>query len=528
MASFEGDSGMKRNSNNYLKELNMEGQRISIIWKSALIGGAVALIVIAYRIVLGQMETLSFQIYGYVKNNPALLPAILIALAITGYGVGTLVKKNRAISGSGIPQVKGIILGYFNINWLNTLWSKFIGGALSVLAGLSVGREGPSIQLGACVAEGLGNKLCDTHTERKYMIASGAGAGLAAAFNAPLAGVVFVMEEIFKYISPFIMLATMVSTIVAGSMARLIFGVAPVLHFPIQDAIPVNAYWMVCLLGIILGCAGSLYNYVLLKTPKLYKKISNKRFRIIIPFFLACLLGIVFPAVLGGGHAALEYLDSSSGLGFLTLLFIVKFMFSMISFGSGAPGGIFFPLLVLGAIIGTLFGKIAVMYLGLDPTLMNNIIILGMTGFFSAIVRAPLTGIVLLLEMTGSFDSMLPLAMAAIIACITADLLKSAPIYDSLLENQLKESISVSLPDEGQKTTIEMVVHHGAPASDQYIKDLDFPENCLIVAIQRDGKHLIPHGETLIKANDYVTFLVNLHEEGGYREALEKLTAANE
>ncbi|MDI9519796.1 MAG: chloride channel protein [Bacillota bacterium] len=519
---------MKNNKNDYLKELNIESQRISILWKSALVGFAVALIVMAYRFVLGKMESLSFQLYGYLKNNLVLLPLVLIVLGITGYGVGTLVKKNRAISGSGIPQVKGIILGHFNFNWFNTLWSKFFGGALSVLAGLSVGREGPSIQLGACVAEGLGNKLCDTHTERKYMIASGAGAGLAAAFNAPLAGVVFVMEEIFKYISPRIMLATMVSTIVAGSMARFVFGTAPVLHFPIQDAIPVNAYWMVCLLGIILGCAGSLYNLVLLKTQKLYKKVSSIRFRVIIPFLLACFLGLVFPVVLGGGHAAMEHLNLSGGLGFLSILFLVKFLFSMISFGSGAPGGIFFPLLVLGAIIGTLFGKLAVMYLGLDPALINNIIILGMTGFFAAIVRAPLTGIVLLLEMTGSFNNMLPLAITAMIASLTADLLKSAPIYDSLLENQIKENNAANLPDEGEKTTIEMLVHHGSPASDQCIKGLDLPENCLIVAIQRDGKYIIPRGETLIKANDDLTFLVNLHEEAGYREALEKLVTTDE
>ncbi len=519
---------MKKTIDHGQNELNRGNQRLSLIWKAALTGVAVALVVIAYRIVLGRLESLSFQLYGYAKNNPIFLPLVFIVLGIMGYGVGKLVEKNRAISGSGIPQVKGTILGYFNYNWFNTLWSKFLGGAIAIFAGLSVGREGPSIQLGACVAEGLGNRLCDSRTERNYLIAGGASAGLAAAFNAPLAGVVFAVEELFTYISPLILLVTMVSAIVAGSIARLIFGAHPVLAFPIQDALPLSSYWMICLLGIILGGAGSLYNLVLLKTQKLYKKVSNTRIRVMIPFFLAGLLSLVFPAVLGGGHAAMEYLNLSSGLGFLTVLFLVKFIFSMISFGSGAPGGIFFPLLILGAIIGALFGTFSILYLGLDSAYMNNFIILAMTGFFSAIVRAPLTGIVLLLEMTGSFTSMLPLALVAIIASTTADLLKSTPIYHSLLENQRKEAGSANLPDAGQTTTVEMVVHHGSLASDNRVKDLDLPDNCLLIGIRRDGKEIIPRGDTLIRANDYIIFLINLHEETDHRDTLAKLFSVHE
>jgi NhaP-type Na+/H+ and K+/H+ antiporter len=159
---------------------------------------------------------------------------------------------------------------------------------------------------------------------------------------------------------------------------------------------------------------------------------------------------------------------------------------------------------------------------------MNNFIILAMTGFFSAIVRAPLTGIVLLLEMTGSFTSMLPLALVAIIASTTADLLKSTPIYHSLLENQRKEAGSANLPDAGQTTTVEMVVHHGSLASDNRVKDLDLPDNCLLIGIRRDGKEIIPRGDTLIRANDYIIFLINLHEEADHRDTLAKLFSVHE
>ena len=133
-----------------------------------------------------------------------------------------------------------------------SLWA----GALGILAGLSLGREGPSIQLGACVAQGLGDKISDTRAERKILIASGAGAGLAAAFNAPLAGTMFVIEEIFKYISPVLLLSSMVGCILADSVARLAFGGAPVFSFPIQSGLPMDKYWMVIALGVVLGGAG--------------------------------------------------------------------------------------------------------------------------------------------------------------------------------------------------------------------------------------------------------------------------------
>ena len=124
-------------------------------------------------------------------------------------------------------------------------------------------------------------------------------------------------------------------------------------------------------------------------------------------------------------------------LGAAAAILAAKFLFSIISFGSGAPGGIFFPLLVLGAFIGGVFALACVQYLGLDPGYVNNFVVLAMAGYFTAIVRAPMTGLILIFEMTGSVSQMLSLAVVALAAYIVATWLKSKPIYDSLLESQL-------------------------------------------------------------------------------------------
>ena len=153
-----------------------------------------------------------------------------------------------------------------------------------------------------------------------------------------------------------------------------------------------------------------------------------------------------------GGHHLVEQLQASLNLPFLLLLLTVKFLFTMISFGSGAPGGIFFPLLVIGATIGAIFSNLAVTWAGISPGLLDNWIVLAMGGYFTAIVRAPITGIILLVEMTGSLSHLLPLTVVSIVAYVTADLLKSNPIYESLLENQIKEhgfSLATMIPATG-------------------------------------------------------------------------------
>ena len=260
---------MGKPENRYRALFDEEGQKISVVWKGALIGVLVGVAVVLYRLALTSAEEISFAVYAYIRSHTGWIPALFLGLGALGYGVGLLVSKYRAISGSGIPQVKGIMTGYMETGWFSTFLAKFLGGTLSILAGLSLGREGPSIQLGASLAQGVGDKLAKTRAERKILIASGASAGLAAAFNAPLAGVMFAMEEIFKYISPLILLSTMVSAIVADCVSRIVFGAAPVFSFTIQSGIPLRSYWLVCLVGVLLGGAGAAYNWVLLKNQAL-------------------------------------------------------------------------------------------------------------------------------------------------------------------------------------------------------------------------------------------------------------------
>lgn len=403
-----------------------------------LIGG---FIVFLYRVALTFAGNWLIKILSYIKGNPFRCAVWFLILMALAWIVGRLVKWEPMISGSGIPQVEGEVSGRLSQNWKRVLPAKFAGGFLCMLGGLSLGREGPSIQLGAMAGQGISRALGRGKREEKFLMTCGASAGLSAAFHAPLAGMMFAVEEIHKTFSIPILLPVMTASVTADYIASHILGLDPVFHFQITEYLPQNYYWLLILLGILVGVSGVFYNWGMLKAQELYRKIPflKETGRLLIAFLTAGVLGLVMPSVLGSGSGLIVSLTKGEMvLGMVVLTLVVKFLFSAVSFGSGAPGGIFFPLLILGALLGAVFAMTGAEFFGLDPVYINNFVLLGMTGFFTAIVRAPLTGIILLFEMSGSISQMLSLSIVSVTAYIVATLMRSEPIYDSLLKRILK------------------------------------------------------------------------------------------
>ena len=403
-----------------------------------LIGG---FIVLLYRVALTFAGNWLIKILSYIKGNPFRCAVWFLILMALAWIVGRLVKWEPMISGSGIPQVEGEVSGRLSQNWKRVLPAKFAGGFLCMLGGLSLGREGPSIQLGAMAGQGISRALGRGKREEKFLMTCGASAGLSAAFHAPLAGMMFAVEEIHKTFSIPILLPVMTASVTADYIASHILGLDPVFHFQITEYLPQNYYWLLILLGILVGVSGVFYKWGMLKAQELYRKIPflTETGRLLIAFLTAGVLGLVMPSVLGSGSGLIVSLTKGEMvLGMVVLTLVVKFLFSAVSFGSGAPGGIFFPLLILGALLGAVFAMTGAEFFGLDPVYINNFVLLGMTGFFTAIVRAPLTGIILLFEMSGSISQMLSLSIVSVTAYIVATLMRSEPIYDSLLKRILK------------------------------------------------------------------------------------------
>lgn len=342
------------------------------------------------------------------------------------------------------------------------------------------------------------------------------------AFNAPLSGVMFALEEVHKNFSPIVLLSAMVSAMTADTIAKFILGFRPSLYFDRLQIMPIKYYWTFVVLGIALGLLSYVFNKGVLTSKKIYKKIPlNLEFKIMIPFLLTGVVGMIYPVLLGGGHKLIINLGFLKlGVIALIVILILKLLLTFISFGSGVAGGIFFPLLAIGAVIGCIVGTICVNYLNLPSQFLINMTILAMAGYFAATVKAPITGIILIFEMTGSFGQLLPLSIVVFVALIVSDLIGVEPVYESLLDNIL-ENRDEELRDKNEKKTLlSATVCLGSKVEGKCIYELELPESMLIVSIQRGHKEILPRGKTMLIDGDMLTVVVDEYESAIMRDYL--------
>lgn len=366
------------------------------------------------------------------------------AFFIIAWLLAKIVAREPMCTGSGIPQVKGVLMGKMSMNWASVLVAKIAGGVLAIGAGMSLGREGPSVQLGACAGQGIGHLSQSFHRglEARNLLVAGAGAGLAAAFNAPLAGVIFGLEELQRTFSAAALLVSITAAVTATAVTGLFFGSSPVFSLGYLLPMPLDMLgWLACL-GLFVGTLGRMFNPSLLWAQDFYERLGLKgMYKPLLPLLLAACLGFVLPEILGGGSHLVDALAVESySLAFLCLLFAGKFLFTMLCFGSGVPGGIFLPMLVLGALGGAIFGNVLVAA-GLFPAMyLPDMIVFGMAAYFAVVAKSPVTGSVLIMEMTGSFQHMLALLIVSLSAYAVSDLTGGRPVYVQLLGRMLRKN----------------------------------------------------------------------------------------
>lgn len=410
-----------------------EIRRRRLLLKALLIGVCAGAIAAAFRIALAMAENWRITHARHWHG------AVCIAAAMVGGGISVWLVARYApeCSGSGIPHLKAVILGQAQLRWRRILSVKFIAGLAGIGTGMALGREGPTIQIGGAtgeiVAEWFG--VDSGEGERKALISAGAGAGLAAAFNAPLAGMIFVLEELHGAFSPSIFVAAFLASVVSDIVARMLAGAAPVYAVHGMAAPTLTVLPAAAVLGAGAGLLGVGFNRSLLFSVDLFARLKRCP-----PFIVGAAVGLLgglagwaLPGLPGTGTTIVqEALTGGIAIGIVPLLLIVRFFLTTTAYGSGAAGGIFLPLLVIGALGGVSFGACAH---GLTPVWIPHpevFAVLGMGALFTATIRAPLTGIVLMIELTGVYDFMLPLLVSCFAAYGVAEALAEPPIYEAL------------------------------------------------------------------------------------------------
>lgn len=480
-----------------------------LFFEGLAVGLIAGLIAVIYRLMLSKSEEFFFTAIEFVKGNALYILLWFVFLIVIGFIISRFLKYEPYISGSGIPQVEAEVLGYIDECWYKVLVSKMIAGTLCVLGGLSLGREGPSIQLGAMVGKGVSKFFKRLKTEERFLMTCGGAAGLAAAFNAPLAGIIFALEEIHKNFSTTSLVSVMCASLTGDFVSRQIFGLSPTLHFTIQETVALNQYMWLIILGIVTGILAVFYNRLTMVVLKVYDSIKcmPSYLKVLIPLMVSGVAAFFIPEIMGGGHVLINALNQNDYMiSMLIFLLITKFLFSLLCFGSGAPGGIFFPMLVLGSLIGAIFGKFALMF-GVPEIYYHNFMIVAMAGFFAGIVKAPITGIVLIAEMCGTLQVLLPIAIVAFVSYMTSHMLSCEPIYESLLQRLVKDKKTFDYAS--QKELLTFTVDLGSYAVNQTVHSVELPPRCLIVSLVRGQTEMIPHGDTQFYVGDEVVVIVD-------------------
>lgn len=412
-----------------------------VAFQAVVVGGGTGLVIGAFRSWYDYTtsRTLVFLAAGRLHTwwGQWAVFGTLIAMAVL---LGILVRQEPLLSGSGIPQVELTLAGKLPMPWVRILIGKFVGTWTALAGGLSVGREGPSIQMGAAVGWGLGHFFHSRSRRLPRFLIGGGVAGLTAAFGAPLAGIFFAFEEMKSILTVPLALFVGITAATAWAVVRFAFGFGLVFPFPGEIALSFREMWLFLVLGPLLGVFGAGYNAVLLKTVRAYdaQTFLPPVFKPTLPFIAGGVLLYTYPYVLSGvGVSAVDLLSGGFSAGALALLLVVKIAFSVFSFASGVPGGLLMPMLAVGGIAGALAGTVLEAGGLATVSHMPACFVLCMAGLFAATVRAPLTGAFLVTEMAGAYG-LLPVTIAvSFLAACTAGALHSLPVYDSLKQRIL-------------------------------------------------------------------------------------------
>ena len=344
--------------------------------------------------------------------------------------------------GSGVQEIEGAMVGLRRVRWARVLPVKFFGGFLAIGSGLVVGREGPTIHIGASVAQAFSERFGFSVRDGRGLLAAGGAAGLAAAFSAPLASILFVIEETrrqFPY-SLKTYTALMLASATSGVVTEAIAGRRPFMDIGVGE-MPLTWLPAFVLLGILLGGLGVVFNRTLIWSLNSALAIGRRTSFYLVPLIVGFAVGILLivrpEATMGGENLAVHLVSENLPLGIVALIVLIRFVMSMASYSTGVPGGIFAPILSLATAIGLLFGIVLSSLLPVPEGMEAALAVAAMGGLFSATVRAPLVGIVLIAELTGAYSALIPAIITCVFANLVADWLGGRPIYEVLLERTL-------------------------------------------------------------------------------------------
>lgn len=532
----------KKSERKELKKTNIYRIFIELVAVGSVTGVVVGVIVTLFNILVHEGEHISRDVYAYVRANPAFIPLLFLALVAGAFAIGVLVNMSSVIRGCGVPQAEGATRGIVRFKWWRDMIAMFTASLLSIFMGLSIGAEGPSVLIGATAGDGVASTLRRNQMIRKYQITGGACTGLAVASNAPLTGIAFAFEEAHKRFTPEVFICAF-SSVVFGMLTRtLIYNlldmeIVSAFHSYVFHDMPMRYYGYAVLAGLACSILGFIFIKLCFLMRKTFKAMRIKNdwwthvSRVITAVLFGGCVSFVSALVMGGGHELIESLGTYGGLSeyikesilglpllsTLLIVLVLKIFVTSVNVGSGIPCGIFIPIIAIGACVGVILNNV---WLEIDPTIApycDLLVMICMAAFFTTVVRAPITSIVMICEFTGSFAPLLPVIIAVSIGYIVGEMLHTDGIYEQLLEAYEEET---GIHERAENIVFTLTVTSGSMAVKREVRDVLWPGNARVKEIVRGEEHILPDGGTVLHAGDVLTVVVKTDEPEKIKDEL--------
>ena len=463
----------------------------------AAVGTVTGVLIFIFKVVSSFVIHKSESIYAFVRENPIYLPLLLLGAASLGLVAGVFLKYAKECRGGGIPTAVATIRGLLPMRWIQGVFGLFFSSMLTYFAGVPLGNEGPSVQMGTAAGKGMSSAFGKKNRAyERYNMTGGAATGFAIATGSPLSGIVFTLEELHRRFSPPVFIMAAVSVIcgtVTSDILSGIFGVdATFFDLAIDKTLPLRFIWVAVLIGIVCGlCANLLtkfYRLVKRSTDKSAEKLTYVA-KITVIFAVVGILGFISADFIGSGHTLIENILHGHTVWYMILIaFVVRALVMLIANNDGVSGGMFVPTLALGAMIASLIsdGLIALGLIGKEYYAI--LIVIGIAAFLSASSRIPLTALTFAAEALCVVSNMLPAAVGVVVAYIVVEMLGVPSFTDTVIESKAHKA------HEGKTPLVvdtHMRVQKGAFAIGMEIRDILWPTTCTVLSV---NKQYAPHG----------------------------------
>ena len=483
---------MNKYHSHYIKNL-----LIPCLVFSVITGIVSSLFVTAFKTASSYVVELSAIIYGYVQSNPLLLPLLIIGAVALGFIASLIITFSHSCRGGGIPTSIAAIRGIVNFNWIKSIFFLPISALLTFLVGVPLGTEGPCVQMGTAIGDGVvqgfGRKKYKGW--RRYMMVGGAASGFSLATGSPITAILFSMEELHKTFSPLLFSVVSISVIVSQLMARFLSGLGlgspHLFEISVLDALPLKLIYVPIIIGLLCGLCSilfiKLYNLIDTLAKKFIGRLSVK-IKLPIIFALVALVGFFFSRILGSGHSLIEYLIGEHRLEpeifwyLLIIFFIIRAILMMISNTAGVTGGIFLPSLAFGAILGTLCAEAFIRLNIISENHYALMVVIGMVSFLGASTRIPITACIFAIEALGGFYNIIPLTSAITAAFILVEVSGLSDFTSTVIKAKAN---AIHRGKKPHVIEIPLTVYKGAFVIDKDIRDILWPASCTLLSIER-------------------------------------------